>query len=90
MNNIQTHLATFEPATEGQKTLAADANREFSRLIELRRMRLKSVTGGLPASYMGRPLVRRLSQCRSDLVFSHEEPEHAFLDDRDVRFPSRL
>ena len=50
VNNIQTHLAIFEPATEGQKTLAADAYREFSRLIELRRMRLKSVTGGLPAS----------------------------------------
>ena len=53
VNNIQTHLATFEPATEGQKTLAADAYREFSRLIELRRMRLKSVTGGLPASLWG-------------------------------------
>src|SRR6516225_5379056 len=48
VNAIQTHLATFEPATEGQKTLDADAYREFSRFIELRRMRLKSVTGGLP------------------------------------------
>jgi Protein of unknown function (DUF4239) len=49
MNNIQLHLATFEPATEGQKTLHAEAYREFSRLIELRRMRLKSATSGLPA-----------------------------------------
>jgi hypothetical protein len=50
VNSIQTHLATFEPATEGQKILHADAYQQFSRLIELRRMRLKSVTAGLPAS----------------------------------------
>jgi hypothetical protein len=50
VNGIQAHLASFEPATEGQKTLHADAYREFSRIVELRRMRLKSVTGGLPAS----------------------------------------
>ena len=50
MNTIQTHLASFEPVTESQKTLQADAYREFSRLVELRRTRLKSVTTGLPAS----------------------------------------
>ena len=50
MNTIQTHLASFERATESQKTLQADAYREFSRLVELRRTRLKSVTTGLPAS----------------------------------------
>jgi hypothetical protein len=47
---IQTHLASFEPGTEGQKTLHAEAYREFSRVVELRRTRLKSVTAGLPAS----------------------------------------
>ena len=50
MNTIQTHLASVEPATESQKTLQADAYREFSRLVELRRTPLKSVTTGLPAS----------------------------------------
>lgn len=50
VNSIQTYLASFEPATEGQKTLHAEAYREFSRLVELRRMRLKSVTAGLPGS----------------------------------------
>ena len=50
MNSIQKHLASFEPATEGQKTLHADAYREFSRIVELRRMRLKSATAGLPVS----------------------------------------
>ena len=29
MNTLQTHLASFEPATEGQKTLHAEAYREF-------------------------------------------------------------
>jgi hypothetical protein len=47
---IQTHLAAFEPVSEGQKTMHAEACREFSRVVELRRTRLKSVTSGLPAS----------------------------------------
>ncbi len=50
VNTLQTHLASFEPATEGQKTLHSDAYQEFTRLVELRRTRLKSVTGGLPVS----------------------------------------
>ena len=50
VNTLQRHLASFEPATEGQKTLHADAYREFTRIVELRRTRLKSVTAGLPVS----------------------------------------
>ena len=50
MNAIQTHLASFEPATEGQKTLHAEAYREFTQIVELRRTRLKSLAGGLPVS----------------------------------------
>ena len=50
VNPIQAHLANFEPATESQKVLLAEAHRELSRLIELRRLRLKTVTAGLPAS----------------------------------------
>ena len=50
VNTLQTHLARFEPATEGQKTLHADADREFTRIVELRRTRLKSVTAGLPVT----------------------------------------
>ena len=48
VNTLQTHLGSFEPATEGQKTLHAEAYREFSRIVELRRTRLKSVGAGLP------------------------------------------
>ncbi len=47
--SIQTHLASFEPVTEGQKTLHAEAYREFDRVVELRRIRLRSVLAGLPA-----------------------------------------
>jgi hypothetical protein len=50
VNAIQTHLASFDPVTEGQKTLHAEAFHEFNRLVELRRIRLKSVVSGLPAS----------------------------------------
>ena len=46
---IQTHLASFEPVTEGQKTLHAEAYRQFDRVVELRRIRLRSVLAGLPA-----------------------------------------
>ncbi len=45
---LQTHLATFEPTTEGRKTRYAGAYREFDRIVELRRIRLKSVVAGLP------------------------------------------
>jgi hypothetical protein len=45
---LQTHLASFEPATEGQKTRYAETYRELDRIVELRRLRLKSVVAGLP------------------------------------------
>ena len=46
---FQTHLVSFEPVTEGQKALHAEAYREFDRIVELRRIRLQSVTAGLPS-----------------------------------------
>jgi hypothetical protein len=46
---IQTHLASYEPATESQKMLHAEAYREFDRIVELRRLRLRTVVAGLPA-----------------------------------------
>jgi Protein of unknown function (DUF4239) len=49
VNALQTHLGSFEPATEGQKTLHAEAYRAFTQIVELRRTRLKSVSAGLPA-----------------------------------------
>src|ERR1700730_11427164 len=45
---LQSHLVSFEPRTEDQKELFAEAHREFSRLAELRGRRLQSVREGLP------------------------------------------
>jgi hypothetical protein len=48
VNTIETDLASFDPATEGQKTLHAETYRTFTQVVEFRRARLKSVTTGLP------------------------------------------
>ena len=48
LNTVQPHLAGFEPRTEGQKALYAEAYRGFDRLAELRGRRLQSVRQGLP------------------------------------------
>jgi hypothetical protein len=48
LSALQSHLVSFEPRTEGQKELFAEAHREFSRLAELRGRRLQSVREGLP------------------------------------------
>jgi hypothetical protein len=45
---FQRHLVNFEPMTEGQKALLSEAYREFDRIVELGRIRLQSVTAGLP------------------------------------------
>ena len=48
MDTFQRHFVSFEPVTEGQKALEAQAYREFDRIVELGRIRLQSVTAGLP------------------------------------------
>jgi hypothetical protein len=41
-------LASFEPRTKGQEILHAEALRAFNQLSELRRLRVFSVTSGIP------------------------------------------
>jgi hypothetical protein len=48
LSDLQTHLSTFEPRTEGQKALYAEALRGFNQIAELRGRRLQSVRAGLP------------------------------------------
>ena len=48
MDDIQARLAAFEPATEGQKALHAEAWRAYNILVDARRARLDEVTAGLP------------------------------------------
>ena len=48
MDSVQTRLSAFEPVTEGQKALHAEAWRAYNHVIEARRARLDEVTTGLP------------------------------------------
>lgn len=48
MNRFQAKLIGFEPSTEGQKILHAEALRAYNIMIQARRMRLDAVDTGLP------------------------------------------
>jgi hypothetical protein len=48
MDEFQTTLIGFEPATEGQKILHAEALRAYNNMIQARRLRLDAVNTGLP------------------------------------------
>ncbi len=48
INRFQATLTAFEPTTEGQKILHAEALRAFNNLIEARRLRLDAVLTRLP------------------------------------------
>jgi hypothetical protein len=48
MDSVQARLAEFEPVTEGQKALHAEAWGAYNHVIEARRARLDAVTTGLP------------------------------------------
>jgi hypothetical protein len=48
IDTIQDGLAGFEPTTEGDKILHAEAMSEFNKLVELRQQRVNAVTSSLP------------------------------------------
>jgi hypothetical protein len=48
LSDLQARLSTFEPRTEGQKALYAEALHGFNQVAELRGRRLQSVRAGLP------------------------------------------
>jgi len=48
MNEFQDTIISFEPATEGQKILHAEALRAYNNMIQARRLRLDAVNTGLP------------------------------------------
>ncbi len=48
LSDFQTHFMSFEPSTERQKIVAAEAYRAFNDLTESRRARLNSVTAEMP------------------------------------------
>ena len=48
MDKVQGRLAAFEPSTESEKALHAEAWRAYNHVVEARRARLDEVTTGLP------------------------------------------
>jgi hypothetical protein len=50
MNLFQQQMLSFEPATEGQKIVHAEAFHQLNQLVERRRSRVFSVTAGLSGS----------------------------------------
>jgi len=48
MEELHTTLAKFEPVTEAQKALVLEGLSSYSRMMEVRRMRMSSVDRGLP------------------------------------------
>jgi hypothetical protein len=51
MDRLQAQLFAFEPATESQRILHAEALRAFNQLVQQRRQRLDSVQAGLPGVF---------------------------------------
>lgn len=50
LDAIENGLMTFEPTKESEKIGHAEVLRSLDKLVDLRRLRLQSVTGGLPAA----------------------------------------
>jgi Protein of unknown function (DUF4239) len=48
LNYFQAHFMSFEPVTEAQKILAAEAYKAFNDLVESRRSRLNTITTEMP------------------------------------------
>ena len=56
-NEFQARLFAFEPQTAGQQAVHAETLRQYNHLIELRRMRIEAVRGGLPGVMWGIVLI---------------------------------
>ena len=54
---FQARLFGFEPATPGQQAVQAETLRQYNHLIEVRRLRLEAVRGGLPGVMWGIVLI---------------------------------
>lgn len=57
MTTFEKTLFAFEPKTLGQQALHAETLRQFNHMVELRRLRLESVEGGLPGVMWGVVLI---------------------------------
>lgn len=72
LNELQRVLYAFEPASEGQKAVHAEALRAFNTLIEIRRQRLEAVDYAVPATLWGVIVVGALLAIVASFIFDME------------------
>jgi len=72
LNEFQAILYAFEPATDGQKIVHAEALRAFNTLIELRRQRLEAVGYAVPGTLWSVVLIGALLSITASFVFNME------------------
>jgi Protein of unknown function (DUF4239) len=76
MSRFQAALATFEPATEGQKLLHAETLHAYNDSIEARRMRLDALNTRLPAILWIVIVLGALISLSSSFFFVVEDARH--------------
>jgi hypothetical protein len=72
LNDFQRLLYSFEPTTDGQRTVHAEALRAYNGLIELRRQRLEAVKSSVPGTLWSVVLIGAVLAIGSSFVFSME------------------
>lgn len=72
LDELQRHLYAFEPASEGQKIVHAEALREFNGLIEWRRQRLEAVEYAVPDTLWSVVVIGALLSIVASYVFNME------------------
>ena len=76
LDDFQSILFGFEPATAGQTALHGETLRAYNTLIEYRRLRLDAVGGGLPGVMWGVIWWGRAIQHRRGLSVQDEDPSN--------------
>jgi len=74
MNRFQATLASFEPTTEGQKLIHAEALRAYNNMLDARRMRLDDMLTRLPNLLWAIVLGGALISLSSSFFFNIEDP----------------
>jgi uncharacterized protein DUF4239 len=72
LNDFERVLYSFEPTTEAQKAVHAEALRAFNTLIELRRQRLEAVNYAVPGTLWSVVLFGAMLSIVASFVFSME------------------
>ena len=74
LTTFQDALFAFEPATDGQRAVHAEALRAFNRLVEARRQRLEVVEQAVPGALWAVLLLGAALAIAASYVFSSDSP----------------